>query len=553
MSSTQGCDSSSSSSSKNNTVVAPSPSKASTVVGQHHPPTARRNNTTAAVAAAKTRAPSSSSTTATAPRNTSRAVNISSPKRKQKQLLLFEQQQQLKQRQTDSTSSRSRSSTLQDDHFFGIQLIASVYLVFAFCICLQFVASPAQVRQLTQASLATPNTFHPTATTATATTNTALLHQELHLFPDNAESSQYDVTHYYHAEEDDGIAVSTTSTKADGKTVPSTSTNRANTLKQRQQTAQQQKPSVSQVNVSIQQGELANGIKYYHCGSLGQAAASLVVATSSSSSSSTTKRKIVESRDLVILGGSLFFEDLMDNYENGGHVHLTEDDISERSFLELCYRAELRGDVLDSITALDLGYNNNNINKKHNNNNANTNFVVAPTVLLAAMEGLLALNMVSALPVAALVTLGPAAAGTVLDWILYGDDVRALTHRVARRWISVSAGDSVVRAVDDHNDDNEYNKNNDDNDNVSSAKQLHSSPLHLIEHWPVMAVYGSVDAVGQRGAQLLQTNAPAAAAVTTAEVEGGPLCYLDSPVQFSDTIMDYMELQFLVFAATHHP
>lgn len=260
-------------------------------------------------------------------------------------------------------------------------------------------------------------------------------------------------------------------------------------------------PVPVEISTALQHGK-AGGVNYYHCSGL----LSQPETVPMSSTVPEDSAALHNSRDVVILGGGRFFSGGAYS-PNGGYIRLPNDSVGELAFLEFCHRA--RG-VLDSITVVNL------------------DTAVAPAVLLGVLEGLEKHNRVSALPVAALVTPGPSA-GTVVDWILYGD-VRVLTSRVARHWIPISA-DSVLQAVDEEDEEDTI-------ENMSAA--LHSSPLHMIENWPVLAIYGSTDPVGRQGAELLQAEV---SGTVVAEIEGGPLCFLESPLQFSDTIIDYMEEQ----------
>ena len=131
------------------------------------------------------------------------------------------------------------------------------------------------------------------------------------------------------------------------------------------------------------------------------------------------------------------------------------------------------------------------------------------------------------MPVAALVTPGPSVEA-VVDWIMYGD-VTTLTSHIARNWIAVLA-ETVLQTLNGEDDAEE-----DVPDHASAT--LHSSPLHTIKSWSVLAVYGDSDKQGLLAAELLQKEASA----QVAELKGGKYCYMDSPKQFSDTIINYIE------------
>jgi hypothetical protein len=390
--------------------------------------------------------------------------------------------------------------------FFG--MLVTLYLVMALSICLPMVVSPGRARQLlTQSSLATPTwNKQPVALTPEELKGQFLTNTQV----------MVDITY------------------ADG-TVTRTKANL-----QPAEENNNEPPEDLQIRINVEQGKV-NGISYFHCGGgrrlesganhssvAGDApattpgSAQTTIAQDGIVVSETADAIAAESRDVVILDGGSFFAKEQYHRNTMGvkqQIHVSEDHVGERTFLELCHRADQRG-VLHSITALDLDHA------------ASSNAAAGPDVLLGVLEGLLERKKVSALPVAALVTPGRSAE-TIVDWILYGD-IAVLTNRVARHWIPVAVGDSVLQTVKDEDDDDE-----DVPGYSASATPRNSSPWQVIEHWPVLAIYGSSDETGRQSAELLQTEASA----EIAKVEGGRFCYLDSPEQFSDTIMDYLEKQ----------
>jgi hypothetical protein len=145
-----------------------------------------------------------------------------------------------------------------------------------------------------------------------------------------------------------------------------------------------------------------------------------------------------------------------------------------------------------SVTALDLS-------------------VSAPhDALIAVLQDLEAQGRIS-LPVSGLVT--PSASGsTVVDWIFNGGDVTSLMQTYVTRWIPVAAGSVLLHSVAEYN--------------------------ATIADWKVLAIYGSADTSGARSAERLKE------AVRDADVKelvGGHPVYLDSPVEFVQTVVDFLD------------
>lgn len=378
------------------------------------------------------------------------------------------------------------------------RLIALYFtLVISFFVVLPLVNSPRQFDQLFHASLATP-TF---VTTQLSSMNNPQQCQ-------NKKRNQFELNTTDATNSKHPLATTSTTCK---NIQPVSTTEQA-------------------LQITFEQGILHNGVSFYRCGrDFLQEQAELqlqqcnrcgvgrgnppTLVSNAGCAASTTSSVEMESRDVVILDGGRFLNPKKRTQDERGNVNFAADAVGgERSFLELCRRAE-QSRVVTTVVLLDHGD------------------ILAPGELQNVMEQLVQSQKVTALPVAALVTPGPSVEA-VVDWIMYGD-VTTLTSHISRHWIAVSA-ETVLQTLNGE-DEAEV----DVPDHASAT--LHSSPLHTIENWSVLAVYGNADKQGLLAAELLQKEASA----QVAKLEGGKYCYLDSPQQFSDTIFDYIEEKLL--------
>jgi hypothetical protein len=272
-----------------------------------------------------------------------------------------------------------------------------------------------------------------------------------------------------------------------------------------------------QKQIMIETGKTKHGYRYHTCqfsriitvNGVGYTTIPISF-TESSAKINNTYAPGESSRDLVILDAGRFAA--LEKVD----VHATSKpgQLSQITVLELCLAARHSG-AFASVTAVEFGESEE------------------PETLLSILEDLLEQKIVTALPVAALLTPG-GSANTIVDWILYGD-VDILTTRVAQHWISVSAP-TVLHVTADEDDDGTAEV---DKRHVSTGLQK-SRPTTLLQHWPMLAMYGRDDEKGRRAAETLQTQFHA----TVTELAGGHSFYTELPRDFSKAVIDYLEPKF---------
>lgn len=124
-------------------------------------------------------------------------------------------------------------------------------------------------------------------------------------------------------------------------------------------------------------------------------------------------------------------------------------------------------------------------------------------------------QLVQQLPVKALIT-PSASGGAVAEWISKGYE-RGSTEEIMRyieTWVPVAS--NAVKYVD--------------TEALKTMKQL---------YWPILAIYGNLDATGQKSMEKLGIEAGA----TVKELKGRHPVYLDSPTEFILTILEYLNVE----------
>jgi hypothetical protein len=268
-------------------------------------------------------------------------------------------------------------------------------------------------------------------------------------------------------------------------------------------------------SVSFQAGRI-DGIKFYHCSTV---YGDETLRDDEVPAHDIQVPSLPISRDMIVLGGKKFFGKAATEIVHGGDIRLSHTDIQEHAWVHFCQYAQGKDGIIDSIIALDLDH------------------TVRPSFLMKILKKLRQQRRVSALPVAALVT-PESSAQTVVDWIMYGDS-RTLMKDIARHWIPVSAGKSIMQAMEDDKDpvmdlDSELSEL----DEHASVSLPSTSIFRNIEGWPILVVYGKGDDVGKQGADLLSNEVSSAMSVELGE---GPLCYLMAAEQFITAVLIFLE------------
>ena len=268
-------------------------------------------------------------------------------------------------------------------------------------------------------------------------------------------------------------------------------------------------------SMSFQAGRVL-GIDYYHC--------SVHFNPTLSDQDDLPSQDIIvpvasHSRDLVFFNAQRFFGQEVRENESGGNMKLSDSQIGEHAWARYCSSLSKFGDdsPIDSIIALDL------------------DVTASPSLVRNVLQGLLRQHRLAALPVAALVT-PETSTKTVVDWIVYGDQSAQFMKSLARHWIPVSAGASILQAIADDQDPVI------ELDNVSSEQVSmplpKSSVFRTIDGWPILAAYGQGDAIGAQGAQVLSQEISSASVL---KLPGGRLGYLHFAEVFLAEVVAYLQ------------
>jgi len=242
----------------------------------------------------------------------------------------------------------------------------------------------------------------------------------------------------------------------------------------------QNKKVAFNTHIKLHEGK-ANGVKYLRCD----------IANDSRLSGQRTDLPTTngESRDVVFLDTTHFQTPIANLYTKTS------------SILQLCTKGTTSG-LLDSVTVLEM------------------HGTEEPKKLMQTLEALKARNLVTSLPVAALVTPGKSSS-LILEWILY-EDVASLQHKMARHWIPASAGATIWQAFAE--------------EDYESDLQRRSHPLRVIENWSVLPLHCEEDDASRRASRLLERVALA----QPAAVSGDGGCLTSNPSGVSDALLVMM-------------